>query len=333
MGRSARVVCLLAVCALLAGALPAAAAERWSAGLNSRWTPIEHLGVAYEIRLQAETAPSGDYLFVTLRRRVDPDGAGPISSIQQHHWSFRNLDRAVVVSNDLATGSLRARQQLSPHGTASYAFAASAAGEQSCGGGFERRRGRLTGQLEMDTRSNFGVVKVGNLLGEAWWSSMRCDPSSNGSGWQPPCLGSEGVMAFRERDQMAVDANRYDTHSTFPLSTSYWRDIPFDAPNVDGTISRSVTTRLPAEHLVVSDDLRSASVRGAPGTFHRGSAEFRGSGPMDGGSGAGVCGESSMDMRHGYLSGTLRATFGLGREFDLSDGRQPGLASREYYID
>lgn len=272
----------------------------------------------------------------SLRRRIDPDGDGPLRSSQAQHWYFNSVDNAMTkVGAHLGTATLDLGDpsMIRPFGRASALFEATSGLRTSCDGHHEIRAGTLSGRIVLHTQTaRFGTIELDRMAASLFRRDRDC-PADEGN---LPCRGLFGVSGSRyRRGGMYLFAELRPGRATGLLGSENGRDLETGRAATQGYVSRIAGVRVPADHITIHDDLRYASFHGAHGTYIRGRAVFRSPEGTETTSVKVSCGRDSggTDLRRTYRSGTIsgsvRVQWVTGTFDDLADGDLSGAAYRD----
>ena len=318
------IVTVIAVGLLLPAALPASAAGRMSI-LQGR-SAVEIDGVRYRVRLSVTKLGRQEFIDISVGRAVDPDGDGVLRSKQAHLWSFISYGRAVSVARDARSAGVHTGEQFAPHAELDLGFMATDDPDVRCAGTQRTAHGKLRGTLSLAAAGGLEDIALSRMRATLETTES---PGCGASDTPPPwlCPPRMEMISGMTRTTSMISAMRRRGASKALLTADTSRFLDLEDPEAFGIFQRSVTATVPSSHVRLSDDLGRGVMRGAPGLFIRGRAEFAGSGAVD--TESGDCPDNKewvTTMRGGRITGTLRADHLAGRDFDLEGRRLFGSA-------
>ena len=323
------------------GGAPRAGARAAAASWSSWWLRSDPVtftknGVSYQLILQAseyeEAGVDNDvYLSFDVRKTNDP--AGVKKATQYHNWSFSGLTDRFTHRSTLSRAAVDSGDDLAPYGKVAIRFRQNAALKEKCGGGFLRRRGTLSGLLELKTGPS-ALGKITKLPTTATLHRYASSASCGGGGGPAPCpTPTRWVYGSRSgSDDLYLSAWKRDGARVAHVYASRYGALSPTAPGVSGWLSHSIWARMASSRLDIATDLSTATVRGASGTWLSGTATFAPSGPLreSGANGCGSAGtkEYLYKSRDGSMTGTLTADFLVGPDRTVGAGGMDAQGSR-----
>ena len=269
-------------------------------------------GVRYQLTASAFESSTFESVSVTISRSVNP--AGVRSASQSHTYTFGSLEGVFDHAANLSTASISTGDRLGKWGKLNLSFRQNAATKTSCGGDRKTRSGTISGSLELKT----GTERFGTITNDPSRGTLSVQGEC-GFGNNNPCLPpSRAVSGFKGHRNTGVNSFRANGASSASISF-FWSD-PLDDGNTSFRLQHFSSARVPARKVNVADNLGSATVRGAKGTWITGEATFRSNAAAD--TSASPCGngkESVATRRPGTIGGTLRVTSFLGKNVNADN--------------
>ena len=296
---------------------------------------VERDGHRYKVSLRVDNMEGWGSVDVSLRRSQDPDGDGPIHSMQRHTWSMVEVRNIFTVSPGLGSAEVETGSKLDPYGTVGYRFSATSPIELGCDGGRRVRRGTVTGKLVLQTHTRLGTIELQDAPAMVWTSNDRCPyvgPFHRG-----PCADSEVIGGDRtgeDRTNVQVGASWAVLGNRARINIERSRELSLERPEIYAAVAHEIVTHVPRDHAWLRDGIGKGAFRGAAGTFTTGRAAFTASDDRARRTGSSFCNrngtkyESVERGREGVISGTLKAHFDVGNDFVLADEPLRGGAGR-----
>jgi hypothetical protein len=263
---------------------------------------------------------------VNISKSRNPSGVR--RSTQFHSWSF-SIDPASVDfnPNNLSTASVDTGTQLGDFGSIDLNFSQTAPLQRSCRGHIKTRAGRVTGTFNFDTQTDFGSVTKRPARGSLFHhDGANCGGGGGGGGNRCPAQSRSTSGSRFSPDFMSLNASRRNGASSASVSVSTFES--FADPS--GSAFHSISATVPGGNVVVANNLGSATVTGAGGTWISGTAEFTATGGRTSGAPTN-CRDGKewlIQSRPGTTTGDLVGDFFIGSDITLSDGDLTGSASK-----
>ena len=329
MRQTARWTTVLLACALWAAALPlVAGADSPGASyrLVTRQVTFVHDSETYRLRLFASSSGDDDRVSVRIARARNPDGAGPLRSVQSHMYFF---DAANMVAASASGDGLTidTGERIAPYGAIDMAFTADTDATASCGDLEHTRGGELTGAMAFKTHSPLGTIEVSSVRAKV--TKHEPEPCPHGD---PPdtCPQAGWFLLTRAGRSFGATVMKRPQGARATVSARRDRSLALTDEDSWGYVARDLTTWLPADRARLTRDMSKAVVRGAPGTDTPGRLVFDAATDIRRASGR--CETNRrfvMRSRRGTLSGSMVFDFFLGADRDLA--QQP-LAAHAYRL-
>jgi hypothetical protein len=200
---------------------------------------------------------------VRISRTRNPDGAGPLRSVQRHTYTFD--DDNLVTANTVGDAmTIDTGDRLDPYGKINMSFTADSGVTDSCQGVEHTRRGELTGTMIFKTQSSLGAFAIPSVRATV----TKHDPEPEGCGHYDtdacPVAGAY-LSAQGTRNFESYVAKR-PGRARARVVAARERSISLPDTQVFAHVTREIRTWVPAEHARFTQDLSKAVVRGAAGT-------------------------------------------------------------------
>ena len=306
----------------------------WS--LQSAATTFKKDGVKYRLRLSASESVvggivSGTSYTASVSRTRDPKGV--TRSTQSHTWFFSSQRDGFTANGKLTSASANSGTDLAPYGKVAVKFTGTSALDKACNGGVKSRKGDLTGSLVLKTGTgSLGTIKA--LPSRATLTFISRDADCGGGGGPLPCP-SNSKAAYGDRYSKAplsVWASRRAGSDAASVSASSWEELTLEKTTVFGSLSRSVFAVVAAKKVVVADNLSTATIGGAMGTWLSGTANFAAMQKATATNWS-PCGKDKVKehriiTRNGTMTGSFAVDFFAGPDRKVGKGMDSAYASR-----
>lgn len=278
-------------------------------------TSFQRGGETYRLKLTILDHGSDDSITMTLRRKRDPDGAGPAVSRQVHTRDFEAPD-TMTTEPGLDHAAVVTGEKLAPYGEITVDFTPTSAAQRAPCYGARRtvRTGRIDGTVRFASGTGFDDVVLPSMR-------ARLDSVEGGiCGHGDPLPSCERTSRYLWAEDGDFRMAAFSTRRRLVVHAMREQRLPLRYSDTDAYVLEAAVTRLPIDHARFAPDLSSVTVRGMPGTDVRRRARFSAtSGTRRDVYGCDAEREIVQRLRRGTLTGTMRFAFFVGADEHLAD--------------
>ena len=150
--------------------------------------------------------------------------------------------------------------------------------------------------------------------------------------WTFPCFpAGQSMMADRNSDQFSIWVNKVNGSKSASINAYWWESA--GKKSFGGSKSHSVWATVPAKHVTIASDLKTATIQGRKGTWLSGVAKFASNGAVQ--EWPGTCGKPEKTYKNFSRQGILKAgntpfkvTSWLGAGKSVGTSKMPAAARR-----
>jgi len=310
-----RALLVAAAVAAMLPATPAAAqvgTQSWQ--LESTSLTFRRGGEAYQLSLRAFEIEGNEVVQVAISQTRDP--AGVRHAHQEHSYTF-TLEDAFTHADNLGSAKVVTGRKMGKYGRVSVTFSEDGPIDRSCNGHNRSRGGTLSGTMELNT----GTDRFETVAGVPARATLtHIDGQCQADVLANPCP-HEGLDVTGFSEDLTggfVFASKPDGEKKATIGM-FWDEVLGD--DSSQRLSHALLVDLPRRRVTIADNLGSATLRGAKGTWLSGASRFDATEPADRQE-PNECGrgrESVYTTRRGTLNGTLKATSWLGSGMRADD--------------